>query len=64
VDYKIATKIIANRLAKVLPDIICPNQTGYAKNRYIGENVRGVRQKERGWDFQLWMSPHRLGTAN
>ena len=40
VDYKIATKVIANRLAKVLPDIICPNQTGYVKNRYIGENVR------------------------
>ena len=39
-DYKIATKVIANRLAKVLPDIICPNQTGYVNNRYIGENVR------------------------
>ena len=39
VDYKIATKVIANRLAKVLPDIICPNQTGYVKNRYIGENI-------------------------
>ena len=39
-DYKIATKVIANRLAKVLPDIISPNQTGYVKNRYIGENVR------------------------
>ena len=36
VDYKIATKVIANRLAKVLPDIISPNQTGYVKNRYIG----------------------------
>ena len=40
VDYKIATKVIANRLAKVLPDIISPNQTGYVKNRYIGGNVR------------------------
>ena len=40
VDYKIATKVIANRLAKVLPDIICPNQIDYVKNRYIGENVR------------------------
>ena len=37
VDYKIATKVMANRLAKVLPDIIWPNQTGYVKNRYIGE---------------------------
>ncbi len=40
VDYKVATKVIANRLAKVLPNIICPNQTSYAKKRYIGENVR------------------------
>ena len=40
VDYKIATKVIANRLAKVLPDIISLDQTGYVKNRYIGENVR------------------------
>ena len=42
VDYKIATKVIANRLAKVLPDIISSNQTGYVKNRYIGENVRVI----------------------
>ena len=40
VDYKIAAKVIANSLAKVLPDSISPNQTGYVKNRYIGENVR------------------------
>ena len=40
VNYKIATKVIANRLARVLPDIISPNQTGYVKSRYIGENVR------------------------
>ena len=40
VDYKIATKVIANRLAKVLPDTISPNQTGYVNDRYIGENVR------------------------
>jgi len=37
-DYKIATKVIANRLAEVLPDIISPNQTGYVKNRYISES--------------------------
>ena len=40
VDYKIGTKAIANRLAKVLPEIVSPNQTGYVRGRYIGENVR------------------------
>ena len=40
VDYKILTKTIANRLEKVLPKIINPDQTGYVKNRHIGENVR------------------------
>ena len=40
VDYKILTKAIAKRLEKVLPKIINPDQTGYVKNRYIGENVR------------------------
>ena len=37
---KLQQKVIGNRLAKVLSDIICPNQTGQVKNRYIGENVR------------------------
>ena len=40
VDYKILTKVIAKRLEKVLPNIINPDQTGYVKDRYIGENVR------------------------
>ena len=38
-DHKILTKVIAKRLEKVLPKIINPDQTGYIKNRYIGENV-------------------------
>ena len=38
--YKILAKVIAKRLEKVLPKIINPDQTGYVKNRYIGENVR------------------------
>ena len=40
VDYKILTKVIAKRIEKVLPTLINPNQTGYVKGRYIGENVR------------------------
>ena len=40
IDYKIATKAIANRLKKVLNNIIHKSQTGFIKNRYIGENIR------------------------
>ena len=39
-DYKIATKCIAKRLAKVLPKLINRDQTGYVKNRFIGKNIR------------------------
>ena len=40
VDYKIATKSIAHRIAKVLPKLINDDQTGYVKGRYIGQNIR------------------------
>ena len=43
VDYKILTKAIAKRLEKVLPSIINPDQTGYVKGRYIGENIRLIQ---------------------
>ena len=39
-DYKIATKSIASRIRKVLPKIINNDQTGFMKNRFIGENIR------------------------
>ena len=39
-DYKILTKLLAKRLQQVIPSIVSPNQTGYIKNRYIGENIR------------------------
>ena len=39
VDYKIASKAIANRIEKVLPLIINSNQTGFIKGRYIGEKL-------------------------
>ncbi|KAL9989297.1 hypothetical protein ACROYT_G003831 [Oculina patagonica] len=42
-DYKILTKVIAKRLEKVLPKIINPDQTGYVKGRYIGENIRLIQ---------------------
>ena len=40
IDYKIATKTIANRIKKVLNNIIDSSQTGFIKGRYIGENIR------------------------
>ena len=40
VDYKIATKAIANRVKQVITKIINNSQTGFIKGRYIGENIR------------------------
>ena len=39
-DYKIISKALAARLRKVLPSLISPQQTAYAKNRFIGESGR------------------------
>ena len=38
--YKIATRAIALRISKILPDIIHSDQTGYVKRRFIGQNIR------------------------
>ena len=43
VDYKIATKTIAHRIAKILPKLINEDQTGYVKGRYIGQNIRLIQ---------------------
>ena len=43
VDYKILTKVISKRIEKTLPKIINPDQTGYVKGRYIGENIRLIQ---------------------
>ena len=40
IDYKIASKVIAKRIEKVLTHLINPDQTGFVKVRYIGQNVR------------------------
>jgi len=39
-DYKIITKILANRLKTVLPSIINHDQSGYLEGRFIGQNIR------------------------
>ena len=39
-DYKIATKVIANRLKTHLDKLINNDQTGFMKGRFIGENIR------------------------
>ena len=41
-DYKILAKTLANRLHKVITKIVNPDQVGYIKKRYIGENVRKI----------------------
>lgn len=45
VNYKILTKVLADRLEKVLPKILSPDQTGYAKGRYTGENIYNINHE-------------------
>ena len=42
VDAKIMSKVIASRIKNVLPGIIHHNQTGYVKDRFIGETIRSI----------------------
>ena len=40
VDFKIISAAVANRLKKVMSNIIAPSQTAYIQGRFIGENSR------------------------
>ena len=42
VDTKIMAKVIVARIKEVLPSIIHHNQTGYIRDRYIGETMRSI----------------------
>ena len=42
VDYKLLTKILAERLKVVLPRIIHTDQNGFIKNRFLGNNILDV----------------------
>ena len=39
VTYKTVTKIIANRLQELLPDLIGPHQTSFVLGRHITKNI-------------------------
>ena len=43
IDYKIATKTIADTISKVLQKLINEDQTGYVKDGYMGQNIRLVK---------------------
>ena len=40
VIYKIVAKVIAIRIDKVIRKLVSPEQTGFIKGRFIGENIR------------------------
>ena len=40
IDYKLIAKLLADRMKRVLPKIIGPQQTGFMKNRNIQQNIR------------------------
>ena len=42
VDAKIISKVLATRIKNVLPSIIHRNQSGFVKDRFIGETVRSI----------------------
>ena len=52
IDYKIFTKVLARRLEKNIPSIINTDQSGFVKNRFIGELVRFTQDKIDQFDYE------------
>jgi hypothetical protein len=60
-SYKILTKVIANRIKKILPIIIPENQGGFIKGRHIVDNIilvqealhSSIRRKDKGMIIKL-----------
>ena len=42
VDFKLLTKLLAVRMRDVMPSIIQPDQNGFIKHRYLGNNVLDI----------------------
>ena len=42
-DYRILAHVLSTRLQNVISDIVGPNQVAYIKGRFIGRNIRLVR---------------------
>lgn len=63
-SYKILTKILANKMKKLLPQIISENQGGFVPKRQITNNViivqeaihSSIQRKERGMIVKLDMA--------
>ena len=54
VVYKIGSSCIASRLKNVLPKLINEDQTGFIRNRYIGDNIRLI------YDTIAYLEEHKL----
>ena len=47
---------MATRLEKVLDLLISPDQTGFLKGRYIGQNIRMVNDEGRPIFYRRWLN--------
>ena len=43
-DYKLVTRALAQRITKSLPEIIHKNQTSFVQGRFIGYNIRKIKE--------------------